>query len=400
MSALKQTWDKNKSQVFSIIKSEYESGAELNKIAFRLNSMGLKSKNNREFSKSIVCAIALYDLNLQKRVEQSKHVFKKNTGVQSDCIIDKSSKSSEIVQSVCTDVQEGVSNISYNQNESIDNSNVQAINEGIEIDDNIVFSKDGKLVTDSLHIAKIFERRHDNIIQSIREIYNKKPEFALLNFQESSYITSQNKQIPMFYISEEGFTILAMSFTTDKAFDFKIAYIKKFNEMRDQLKPKTTIEILQGSINELARIENQVKSIDGRVENLSKDLIDLKTFKNDWENKKKYSESLLEPERSLVLPLQKETRAKVRDLVDWYVAKSIDIGHKVVWNKLYKEFLLRYKINVKARAKDKKISTLSYIESINKMEELFAIASEILVFPVPVQQNTVIQAEQMNFLNN
>jgi len=107
MSALKQTWDKNKSQVFSIIKSEYESGAELNKIASRLNSMGLKSKNNREFNKSIVCAIALYELKLEKRVEQSKHVFKKNTGVQQGCI-SEIKENDEIVQSVYTDVQEKI----------------------------------------------------------------------------------------------------------------------------------------------------------------------------------------------------------------------------------------------------------------------------------------------------
>lgn len=108
MSALKQTWDKNKSQVFSIIKSEYESGAELNKIASRLNSMGLKSKNNREFNKSIVCAIALYELKLPKRVEQSKHVFKKNTGVQQGCISNEIKENDEIVQGVYTDVQEPV----------------------------------------------------------------------------------------------------------------------------------------------------------------------------------------------------------------------------------------------------------------------------------------------------
>ena len=107
MSALKQTWDKNKSQVFSIIKSEYESGAELNKIASRLNSMGLKSKNNREFNKSIVCAIALYELKLEKRVEQSKHVFKKNTGVQQGCI-SEIKENDEIVQTVYTDVQEKI----------------------------------------------------------------------------------------------------------------------------------------------------------------------------------------------------------------------------------------------------------------------------------------------------
>ena len=107
MSALKQTWDKNKSQVFSIIKSEYESGAELHKIASRLNSMGLKSKNNREFNKSIVCAIALYELKLEKRVEQSKHVFKKNTGVQQGCI-SEIKENDEIVQGVYTDVQEKI----------------------------------------------------------------------------------------------------------------------------------------------------------------------------------------------------------------------------------------------------------------------------------------------------
>ena len=107
MSALKQTWDKNKSQVLNIIKQSYESGEKLVSIATKLNDLGFTSKNNKLFSKSIVCELALYELKLSKRVEQSKHVFKKNTGVQQGCI-SEIKENDEIVQSVYTDVQEKI----------------------------------------------------------------------------------------------------------------------------------------------------------------------------------------------------------------------------------------------------------------------------------------------------
>ena len=51
-------------------------------------------------------------------------------------------------------------------------------------------------------------------------------------FVESSYIHSQNsKEYPMFIMNRDGFTLLTMGFTGQKALQFKLDYISAFNKM-------------------------------------------------------------------------------------------------------------------------------------------------------------------------
>jgi hypothetical protein len=104
-----------------------------------------------------------------------------------------------------------------------------------------VFVYHDGVYTDSLKVAEYFHKRHKNIIQSI-EILECSEEFRELNFQPSSYKSKQNKKMPMYRITRDGFVFLVMGFTGKKAAAFKEAYIKRFNEMEKWL---------------LARIENK-----------------------------------------------------------------------------------------------------------------------------------------------
>lgn len=128
-------------------------------------------------------------------------------------------------------------------------------------DENYIFEHEGKIFTNSLYVAKNFDKQHKNILQSVNEILTKSNEFGRLNFQQSSYINSQNKEQPMFLMTKQGFSILAMGFTTDKAFEFKIKYIQRFEEMeklineRSLPKPKTTLEMLEEAVIELKKKE-------------------------------------------------------------------------------------------------------------------------------------------------
>lgn len=81
------------------------------------------------------------------------------------------------------------------------------------------------------------KKRHDNVLQDIRNL-ECSDEFRLLNFQESSYVNSQNKKQPMYYVTRDGFTLLAMGYTGEKAMKFKEAYIKQFNAMERTLQGK------------------------------------------------------------------------------------------------------------------------------------------------------------------
>lgn len=63
-------------------------------------------------------------------------------------------------------------------------------------------------------------------------------EFRLLNFEESTYINSQNKKQPMFLMTRDGFTLLVMGYTGELAMKFKEAYIWQFNAMEKTLRSK------------------------------------------------------------------------------------------------------------------------------------------------------------------
>lgn len=96
------------------------------------------------------------------------------------------------------------------------------------------FNKQEVTVVTSLDVAETFEKRHDNVIRDIADLQCSK-EFRLLNFEESNYINSQNHKQPMYYITRDGFTLLAMGYTGEKAMKFKEAYIKQFNAMEKVL---------------------------------------------------------------------------------------------------------------------------------------------------------------------
>ena len=92
-------------------------------------------------------------------------------------------------------------------------------------------------VATSLDIARTFEKEHRNVLADIRKL-ECSDEFRLLNFEQSSYLNEQNHKQPMYYITRDGFTLLAMGYTGEKAMRFKEAYIKQFNAMERMLQGK------------------------------------------------------------------------------------------------------------------------------------------------------------------
>lgn len=95
-------------------------------------------------------------------------------------------------------------------------------------------NKEEVVTCTSLDIAETFGKRHDNVMRDIREL-ECSDEFGLLNYEESTYINSQNKKLPMYYMTKDGFTLLAMGYSGDKAMRFKEAYIRQFNAMEKAL---------------------------------------------------------------------------------------------------------------------------------------------------------------------
>ncbi|MGG0663448.1 phage antirepressor KilAC domain-containing protein [Viridibacillus arvi] len=97
----------------------------------------------------------------------------------------------------------------------------------------IVFIENNRAVTDSLVIAEMFGKRHDNVIRDIENQMNMAgEEFSLLNFEESNY-ENRGKQYPKFNLTEEAFTLVVFSYNTREAVQTKIKFIKEFKRMRE-----------------------------------------------------------------------------------------------------------------------------------------------------------------------
>lgn len=99
----------------------------------------------------------------------------------------------------------------------------------------------GKAVCTSLQVAERFEKRHDHIMRDIAKLVMSLPKNGEAYFTKSSYINKQNKQeYAMYEMNRDGFTLLAMGFTGDKALEWKIKYITAFNKMEEMLKERNT----------------------------------------------------------------------------------------------------------------------------------------------------------------
>lgn len=97
-------------------------------------------------------------------------------------------------------------------------------------------NKEEVTVVSSLDVAETFGKEHKNVLADVRSIQSdiSSAEFSAL-FYEANYKASNGKKNPMYYMNRDGFTLLVMGYTGEKAMQFKLAYIKQFNAMEQAL---------------------------------------------------------------------------------------------------------------------------------------------------------------------
>ena len=104
-------------------------------------------------------------------------------------------------------------------------------------DEKLVVLKNQQSVTTSLKVAETFNKKHKHVLESIRNLTAENS--AVKNmFVESTYVNERGQEQPMFFMNRDGFTLLAMGFTGDKALQFKLKYIDAFNKMDQFIKEK------------------------------------------------------------------------------------------------------------------------------------------------------------------
>ncbi|KNA40582.1 Rha family phage regulatory protein [Escherichia coli] len=99
--------------------------------------------------------------------------------------------------------------------------------------------ENGRAVTTSVAIAEFFGKRHERVLDKIRNL-DCSAKFTEHNFVSSEYTDSTGRKLPMFQITKNGFVFLVMGFTGKKAAAFKEAYIAEFDRMEAELRQNNT----------------------------------------------------------------------------------------------------------------------------------------------------------------
>ena len=130
-------------------------------------------------------------------------------------------------------------------------------------------------VTTSLRVAEVFSKQHKDVLKAVKSL-DCSEEFRERNFALSK-IDYQNgnikKQLPMYYITRDGFMFLVMGFTGKTAAKWKEAYIKAFNEMEAKIRAEQMAKAIEEHDRKeaeeyekpLEREEREEAAIDARV---------------------------------------------------------------------------------------------------------------------------------------
>lgn len=179
-----------------------------------------------------------------------------------------------------------------------------------------------QVLTSSLLVADKFGKNHKHVLDAIRELISSAEKSAVLKmFVPSTYIASNNKENPMFIMNRDGFTLLAMGFTGEKALQFKLEYINAFNKMEEAIKnggfnvPKSFREALLLAAEQQEVIENQQKQIEEKNAKIEAD-----------KPKVLFSEAVSASNKSIL----------VRELAKLITQNGYQIGEKQLYERLRK----------------------------------------------------------------
>lgn len=232
-------------------------------------------------------------------------------------------------------------------------------------------------VTSSLLVAEKFGKEHKHVLDSIRKLIEGCAEISAdPMFEETTYVNEQNGQVyPMFLMNRDGFSLLVMGFNGKKAMQFKLDYINEFNKMekmiRDSIKPKSQLEILQMSINQLVEQEHRLSSVERDVAETKKEIEEMKQER--IENGK----LLLEAEVYGNKVPEISMRNKIRRLVNQYAAAT-NTTQRDVWHNIYQNLYYAYNISINSYKDKKSQSNLDIAEKHGFLGKMFDIVSKMV----------------------
>lgn len=101
----------------------------------------------------------------------------------------------------------------------------------------LVMLENEQVITTSLKVAEVFEKRHDRVLRAIENAISNLPKNGDVEkaFFKTNYVDDKGEKRPMYFLNRDAFTFVAMGFTGEKAAEWKWKYIQAFNAMERKL---------------------------------------------------------------------------------------------------------------------------------------------------------------------
>ena len=202
---------------------------------------------------------------------------------------------------------------------------------------------DNRALTNSLLVAEKFGKEHKRVMQDIREM-GCSALFREHNFVLSSYLSRQNKEMPMYVMTKDGFTLLVMSYTGEKAMKFKEDYIAAFNAMEKAIKEDYT---------------RALSSMDQRIKALEE----------------KYSS-----ENELSYLLRLTPGISLRDSIQYLIddcAERMKVSKKNLWYEIFRQLHSRYHISFSSCERHPKEKVLDLVDRYGLLIRVYVVALDM-----------------------
>ena len=229
-------------------------------------------------------------------------------------------------------------------------------------------------VLDSREVAEMVGKRHANLIRDIEnyiEVMGKNSKLSSSNFFiERTYKQAGNgKEVKRYDITKKGCEMVANKLTGEKGILFTAEYVERFNQMEQEQKPMTELEILQGSINQLVEQNKRLSRVEMKQEEQDRQMSHINTS--------------IEVLNGVCTEGTK--RDRLNAMVRAYANKA-GLTYPTAWHKFCEAFNFAFHTNIgllitnymKKQAINKKMSTPVYLEAAERLDDALRVAEKML----------------------
>ena len=227
---------------------------------------------------------------------------------------------------------------------------------------------------DSREVAEMVGMRHADLMRNIDHYIDVMGQNAKLRsddfFIERTYKQAGNgKEVKRYDITKKGCEMVANKLTGEKGILFTAEYVERFNQMEQEQKPMTELEILQGSINQLVEQNKRLSRVEMKQEEQDRQMSHINTS--------------IEVLNGVCTEGTK--RDRLNAMVRAYANKA-GLTYPTAWHKFCEAFNFAFHTNIgllitnymKKQAINKKMSTPVYLEAAERLDDALRVAEKML----------------------